>query len=475
MMYKSFAEASRRLMLGVHPRLLERKFNRSLIVAVALGSGALAVVMLSAEGLLPPNAAPLAAALGLMAFLPLMASLKPVMDLKTHLNRLYRESPWALLAGTVYAFAGLPPLKVIDVLARQDALPAVRRELQRVERDRALRLEGRVEALVREAREARGYWRDLLSTIAGLERTGGDIRGAFRDLYKSAMTMLRAENEATAGRMTAFAHTALIIGAILPVTMYVMLAIIASTATSALAPVLTAMSALLSVVMCFMADGMAPDSGPLYNDVYKRIAVRYAPIALAAALVLGLWFAYVPWLYKYRLTIPVLAGIMAFSLPGWLEFKRHAAALDEIFYGSPALLRDVADEVRRGQSPIQALARLSEDRSYGPHMDRFLRLLVNKVRLQGPARALADLKPYLPKQVYTSLSLLFDADELGASPETFDVLADVMRDYADTVRAYKRRVSAVRWTAFLTVGIGLGISVYLFGTVLRQIALAGDS
>ncbi|RLE76660.1 MAG: hypothetical protein DRJ56_03810 [Thermoprotei archaeon] len=61
---------------------------------------------------------------------------------------------------------------------------------------------------------------------------------------------------------------------------------------------------------------------------------------------------------------------------------------------------------RRGKSPIQAISLIHESKSYGRYSDRLLRLLVNKISLQGVERTLVGVVTPQRGVLHSSATLL---------------------------------------------------------------------
>jgi len=476
-MKEVYREASRKLVLGVHPNILYRKYRRALLavtIAVASTAAALAVCLLLGEPVDLILSALLAVVWGL-AFFAVAYALAPVLKLKAYESALQEEAVWGIFAGTVYALAGVPPLKILDFLeAKTHVFPHLSHEIKRIKRDSRLKMESFLDALRREYRSAKGFWRMLLGTIITLETTGGDLSAYFRDLYKSCIRELKTRYENQAKVMNSLSSATTVFLAVLPMSVYVMLVVVASKAVVPAVTMFTLINIATGVAVAALADFFAPKTGDLFTKIYGKVLLKYLPLGACVGASCYLGLLNLPLSLKFPGLISLTLGTLAFTAPAYLEYRKHAKAVDETVENLPVFLRDIADEVKRGYSPIQALSTVHESKSYGKYFDRLLRLLVNKIRLQGVREALLSLEPYLPKQVFFSLDLLADADEIGARAEVFDVLADIMHDWVSSMRAYKASVKLSKYTSLFAVACAAGITVFLFGSVVGMVAKAGD-
>ena len=249
---KSYHEASSKLILGVHPRVLYKKFKLALIVTVLVCAitSAIAVLILtplidfiakdSPMGLtirdfigslrsiiysLPPPAQVLVFLTSPLASLIfLFYTLMPIFKLKSHYSGVQEESVWAIFASTVYAMAGVPPLRIFGILGEKDyILSRISKEVKRIERDSKIKMKSLLDVLRDEYKDAKKFWRLLLGTIISLETTGGDILTYFRDLYRTTVRELRVAFENQAKTMGTLSAVTVIFLAILLMSVYVML------------------------------------------------------------------------------------------------------------------------------------------------------------------------------------------------------------------------------------------------------------
>ncbi|MEM2025590.1 MAG: hypothetical protein QXW94_04795 [Desulfurococcaceae archaeon] len=454
------------------PDALYRRTVRLLAFAVAPAFVVLLYAALRGLGLQAP-ALPLqlAGSAALAPLLLLVPALRPYAGYKAHLKRLGEESYWAVLVASVYAQAGLSAAQIFNRLKEKEAaLPHASFELRRIARDSAVALQPLPAILSREAdRPVGGVWRQLLSTLSFLERGGGPPAQAFRDLHSHAVSHLKASFRSMSGRMNAVSTAVASLFTVVPVTLYAIFILLASPHLPAMVAAYSIFSALAAAGVMLLADGLSPDVYPRwFAPIYLKPALRWLPLGLALGASVSMGLLTTPLALRFPHVIAVTLGSCGFALPAYLEWRRHDSAITEAVEGLPALLRDLAEEVRRGSSPFRALELLTARGRRG--FDRLLKLVACKARLSGLDGALRGFAHLLPKPTLLALELVKDLEELGAGAEALDGLAEAFRESVDSMAEYRSSVSLNRW--MIAVGVALAglVAAALLGVVVPMLA-----
>jgi len=473
-MKRLFEEACR-YYLFQDPEALYQRFRRalslSLIPAVSLISLSLSK-LLAPLLLLPSIPIHLVLITLTLPALTVFLYMKPYRDYKSHLKRLAEESYWTVLIADAYAQAGLSTVQIANRLKEKElTLPHVSFEVKRLFRDASITLEPLPTVFSKEAdRPIGGVWRQLLTTMAFLERTGGSPVQAFRDLHVQSLNALKASFKAMGNRMSTLATAVTSMFCILPVSVYTMFMLLASQQIGTMVSLFSVLLAMMGAMLLMVADAMCPDVAPRrYSPIYLKPLTKWLPLAMALGMCAGLGLLKLPLMMRFASALAVIVACLGFSIPAYVEWRRHDEALTEVVEKLPAFLRDLADEIRRGSSPFKALEYLST-RVYGRLFDRFLKLLVNKARLSGFDRALKDIANLLPKPALLAFDLIRDLEELGARAEAFDGLAEAFREHVDSMGEYKSNVSLNRWMVVFGVALAGGIALALIGFVMPMLA-----
>ena len=474
---KGLFEEACRYYLFQDPKALYRRFRRALALSLtpALALSSLSLLKLLSPRLpLPLPSISIHLALITLALPALTAILytKPYRDYKSHLKRLAEESYWAVLIADAYAQAGLSTVQIANRLKEKElTLPHVSFEVKRLFRDASITLEPLPTVFSKEAdRPIGGVWRQLLTTMAFLERTGGSPVQAFRDLHVQSLNALKVSFKAMGSRMSTLATAVTSMFCILPVSVYTMFMLLASQQIGTMVSLFSVLLAVMGIVLLIVADAMSPDVAPKqYSPIYLRPLAKWLPLGMALGMCASLGLLKLPLMMRFAPALAVIVACLGLSIPAYAEWRRHDRALTEVVEKLPAFLRDLADEVRRGSSPFKALEYLST-RVYGRLFDKFLKLLVNKARLSGFERALKDIAHLLPKPALLALDLVKDLEELGARAEAFDGLAEAFREHVDSMGEYKSNVSLNRWMVVFGVALAGGIALALMGFVMPMLA-----
>ena len=471
---KSIKEACRRLALG-DPEPYERRIK----LGLALIPLPLVMLLLLRLNIMPLTFGediimPIVLSLLTIPLALILSGYMPVLKLKSHLAGLEQEAPFAILAVNVGVYAGLPPLKAFEELAKLDVLRTVSFEVKRILRDACLHRRHLSEQLAVEAKEAEGMWAKLLRASVSLERIGGDPKLILRDLMRETLRDLRVHYESLARRFQSMISASNVLFGAMPMMLSVLFTLLASEAVISMVIGFMILNMLMATLYLMTVDMQVPRTVS-FTRTYGRIVLRWLPLGVSLCLLAYMGFIRMPISLIAPKAVAISIGALAFSIPAYLEFKLHARVIDELLENLPTILRDIADEVERGFSPHQALERIYENATYGKFTDRFIALLVKRARVLGSLRdALRGIEHLLPIQMRLSLWLLTLGEELGASSGVYHELADAMLEYYLALRSFKRGCQGYRLMALGMVALTIGLVITLFSTLVSRIAIVGQ-
>ena len=459
---KRIAEACR-LVLFQPPEILARRYHRTLMLTAAIAlAGALVALA---------TRSPAALALMAAAPAPFLLAVKPLRAVSAHYSRLREEGPWALAAAYAYASSGVPVVGLLRRLASKErAMPAVAHEVKRIFSDAHAELKPLASILSREAgaaieRRAGDAWRGLMSAASFLERTGGDPAAAMREASRLAAASLKADLRRQADSMVMLATTFSTVFAVMPPALIPLVSLLAGGMMLPLCMMLALASIMMAFIACLLSDLRSPKlAGPQALKPYAS-ALKALPLGLVAgvaALALG------PRLGPLAPASPALAialGAVAFGLPGYMWFSKAVRGEVDAIERLPDLLRDLADEVRRGSSPLKALEYLATTQDYGgltPVLVQFVR----RAKVAGVEEALKEAAGRVPKPTLLALELIRDLDELGAAAGSFDAFAEAVDSLVEAVKDYRSRVAMTRTTALVGAGAACAVLVAIVGFIM---------
>ena len=415
----------------------------------------------------------LALPLAIPVLILILVGYYPVLKLKSHLSALEKEAPFSVLAVCTGAYAGLPPLRAFGELVNLPVLEHTRYEVSRILRDATLNRRHLSEQLIIEARGTGGSWGRLLRALISLERTGGDPKLVLRDLMRETLRDLRVSYDILAGRFRSMISACSVVFGAMPMMLTVLFTILASEIVIPLVLGFVGLNIVIAVLYSLVVDAQVPRTIS-YLKVYKYILLKWAPLGVGVGVLSYFGLIRLPILVVAHTGMSLALGVLAFSIPAYIEFKVHARAVDEILENLPLVLRDLADEVSRGFSPHLALERLHENAVYGKYTDRLIALLVKRGRVQGSLRdALKGIEKLMPVQLRLSLWLVVNGEELGATPDVYNELADTMLEYSMCLRGFKRSCESYRYLGIGMCILSIGLVLGLFATLISRIATIG--
>ena len=466
--------------MGYAPADYADKLLKRAYIAAALTAFLLAFtlyLLLSGDAvlllLLPMNPLPLLTAAvfapwGYVAF----SYLRPRLRALRISRGLSRELPYACAYATSYVAAGLPPRRALMMLAEKSRLlPYTSRELQRVEKLRQLFGLDDLEALERDAKlHTSREWRDFVLSVVAAERGGGDVLAVFRDMLRGHFAELRAFYERLSRKMSMVAEAVVVLFAVMPLLMYVLVSVSATPEAMESARLFTfVLQPALSVAMLFGIDAMYPrEPFNLYRKSYLRTAL-YVPVGVAVAL--SLLFGLITVDVPYVLAWSVGLGLLAFTGMAMVDFERERIVQASVLNALPAFTRDLAEEVKKGKSPLQAIAYLSEARSYNRWFDRLLRYVSNSL-LTGRRlkKVVEELAPKLPWRVALIFDILSDAEDIGARREVFEEVASITRQVNAIVSSARKALNVYKFIGAFAAVLSIGMSTYVLRSVVVPIS-----
>ena len=399
---------------------------------------------------------------------------KLISRLRAHRSRLRREAPFASIAAYMLALSGLNPLRAFEQLSRLSSLSHVALEVNRLRRDAFLSMRHLSEVLSDEAKKWGGVWGQLLSSIVTAERTGLDPRVSLRDNVNQALNSLRADFRRLEAQFEGMIRTSTIIFGSAPM---MIILIVSLFAPSMLLPVLIGLLTLLftfALLWMGMIDSMVPRWTD-YSSFYKRASTYWLPPALAVGAAVYFGLVQFPLTLVVSKAAAVVTAAVTFTVPFSLQWGLRSRVSRELLDDLPVVLRDIAEQVERGATIVQALEVSARVGSYRKYTARLLNLLAVQARVQGSLReGFKKVERLLPHPWRVAFDLLVLAQEAGGGSEAVHALSDAMNQYTAMIRSYKKSVGPYRNMSLLLPLATLGMATLIGVVLLPRIALAAS-
>lgn len=398
------------------------------------------------------------------------------------------ESELVALAGfgLIHASVGRDLLLALSSIEDKDVAPNLRRLVAGIKRLRSARLipsEHEAVALVASKLEGTPLG-GILMSFATARTVGIGQYLLAREIYKSALGQLKERYQRLSENAKLLSEVMLVMFGVLPMMLYITASLMYRPETSIIMTAYTFLAApLMAAALVFMADSMYPKAPEDYRSLYVKMAIGAAAGAAAGAATYALAKA-LPLVREFQgalfnLTEPRAAALavavaaIAASLYPAAYYIARARRDWALVSALPYLMRDVAELVKLGVAPFNALIKLSEKR-YNSHMNRVLRRMA-KLVTSGEVRLTAAVDPTYPWTFRLAVSMLEEGQRVGARAELYEELAIISRELVDVVRSAKQALRGAIAFAFITVGIVSALLATVVPQLLFQIAAYSTS
>lgn len=485
-------------------RLLGVKYEEAkklgLILAVAVAGVGAAVV---AMGFLTKQTLFAVAGVAVILMAPVLY-LYPVLEASSRVRRLEGELLPVSVYASIYTSAERDMTEGLLAFMRREnreIAPTVNAFVTNLEKWRVQRLIATPhEALGEAAKLFEGSKvADVLNSMAVARTVGISQYLQARDILKSVLFELKAAYQRLADNVKLIGEVVLVFFGVMPLMFMIMLSLFYNPATAMQLPAYVFLGIpLVGVALAFLVDSAYPKTPEKFTRFYKAylpavgvgVGVGVAAFfALSAALPsVKLQFASLnqsPGLYSfvasgvksaYVLAASVAAGALAFAavaLPKYLAYSRWRW---QVISALPYFTRDLAELIKIGLAPAQAVMRLAERKSYNRAFDGVLKNVARRIAAGATfSEAVVHEAARLPWLAAVLFNSLGEAERMGAKHDTFADLADVSRDVVDISKAAKASTrGAVIFGVVTIVIIGVLLGV-VAKSLLFQVADYGSS
>ncbi|MEM1803625.1 MAG: type II secretion system F family protein [Desulfurococcaceae archaeon] len=469
-----------------------------MLMAVLIGLGAAVV----AWGVLGGDLVRAVLGLVIIGLGPVMY-LYPYFELSSRIRAVESELLPASIYASLYATAERDMLEGVYALAKESQIaPNFSKFVENVERARVQKLLGTPHEAFAEAARVLGEGRlkSVILAMATARSVGVSQELQARDILKSVLFQLKSAYQRVAENMKTLGEVVLVFYGVMPLMFLIMTSIFYSPSSAVMLAVYVAlMIPLMGVALVLLVHYTHPKTPEKFIKHYKRY-IYTIPISVGVGV--GAYFVLklilggvaasnlpnstsvaasnfpnstsavgggsaVDLVNAYLVAISLGLGLAAGLVPVAVFYLAEWRKRWGIISALPFFTRDMAEMVKLGFSPSQALPRLVQRRSYG----RFFDALLNSVgkRLVGSSfgdaiKSEAGKAPWVAAVV---LNAMGEADRLGSKSEVFSEIADTSRDLVDILKSARSALMGAVIFGIVTIVI---ISV-LLGTVAKSMLL----
>lgn len=414
----------------------------------------------------------------------LLLMLDPYIRAQQHMKGAEKELLYVMALVTTYAANGVAPHIAINRLRRyRDLFKEFSKIVDRIEKIRLFFVVDEIEAMEVEGRRVISpLIADLLLSAASIERRGGDIYTLFREKMRSVFYSVREEYKSLADKMKFIGDVILMAYGMLPLMLYTMFALFASENLALQASFYSfLLNPLIGILLVFLIDSLYPKTPVSYSKFY-RLLLYFVPVGVAVFAAL-----YVPWLMEIIrpkedvisglpwLSVAIAAAATAISAPVSFRYMVESRRLLAIDYSLPSFVRDVAEEVKKGNTPALSIISLSKTRTYGSALDKIIRKMASSL---SSGMTFEEACKLVMNEVSwycrMSLALMIEADLMGAKPEVFDEVAEVTREIIDSIKIARSSVAPLKFFGLATAALVTGVTSLLIRYVLERVAVMAE-
>lgn len=420
-----------------------------------------------------------------LAPLPLIVGIflffEPYFRALEHMRGAERELPYVSALMTTYAANGIMPHVALERIRtrHRDLFVHFSKLAERIMLIRSLFVTDEIEAMEVEGRRVVSpVLTDLLLSCASVERRGGDIYVILREKMRSIFHGLRENYKSLANRLSFIGDVLLVFYGVMPLMMYTMFALFASEQLAYQAIFYSLIvNPLLGVALVYLIESMVPKTPVKYTEYYYQL-LRWMP--LSVVVFLAFFAAQLQGIIKPKegvlsgfpwTGVALAASAIAVSVPVAVRYVSRNMYLTSIDYALPSFVRDVAEEVKKGSTPSLAVVTLAKIRSYGSSLDRIVKKIATAIEagrtFEESCRLVMDEVSWYCRM---SLTLMVEADLMGAKPEVFDEVAEVTREIIDSIKVARASVAPLKFFGLITAALVIGITAMLVRQVLEPVA-----
>jgi archaellum biogenesis protein FlaJ (TadC family) len=426
-------------------RMTPQEFASQFIGLILLAPAVFAALALAGWLLALP---PLIMAGALVSALPAaLHALRPTLAVRRRKALCERELPFAATYLAMAAASSKSLSGAMLNMSRLRFLKAFRNEAERMDKVRRLYALSPSDAMIFEAKyHPSEAVKELLLSAAAAERSGESLFLMMKDELVKAFSHLLSRLKVMSDKFSMMASAQMIIFIIVPmatITISIMFSGIVGIPTLVFTCII--LPCLFVPLMSLAVDSYFP------KELTEPISLKYFLISLLAfplaAALLNLQQSgalILPVRFEYVLAL----AIAAFAAPAAAWYARERRRTRQIISALPSFSRSVAEEVKKGNSPTQAVALISENRIFNPSFNNILRKMAAHVKM---GRSIGETAAYvkMPWIARVYFELLDQAEQMGADPKSMDALSDLMNNIHTSMRSLDSETSLFKFSCYI--------------------------
>ncbi|RLE48644.1 MAG: hypothetical protein DRJ31_06760 [Candidatus Methanomethylicota archaeon] len=407
--------------------------NLPLLRNISLVSTALSTIlclMISPLAALVPSAIPMAYVLA--------SKLKPVIAKKAFLKSCEEELPFAASFISMLVASGISPSRAFEKLSNTKTFKSFRSLANEVLKIRQVHALNPLDAISLKADQLSSEnIRDFLHSITSIQRSGGDTFAAILAKTKEIHVAFNSKMLSLADKANLMANIEVLLFVIIPMSLLSIFALFGSSSSSLLASSLF-LPLLFFTILLATIRSFFPSIILSARNLKPLLVFSTMSCVLAA-------FSH--YLLKLNIHISSALGLTLSSIIGLL-IGEEAFSTHELFNALADFSRDLAEEVKKGIAPKNALIQLTNLKQYRKNFKDLLKLLLQSYHLGlDPVKIVYNSKT--PTAVKMFFELFNEAESVGADFKSMDVIAELYNSLRTAINSTKAKLLTFKFASYL--------------------------
>ncbi|MEM4529889.1 MAG: hypothetical protein QXQ52_05145 [Candidatus Methanomethylicaceae archaeon] len=371
---------------------------------------------------------------------PILYAIIPYLEIIKRKNNCERELPFVSTFLTMAATSSIPLSLTILNLSKLYSLKAFAKEAMRIEKIRKLYALSPSDAIIFEAKNHPSeYTKSVLLTAISAQKSGESLYLIMKDEMIKSFSILLSRLKILSDKFSLLASLQIIIFIIIPMAM-ITLGVMFSGIIKPLflTFICIGLPCIFTPIMSYFIDLYFPKelTEPL-NLLPFIISLSFIPIAIFIILKEVLFYSF-PYILAFLIII--------FTMPIAIFYHSQRRKTKQILEALPTFSRSIAEKVKKGLSPTQAL--LSINRDFNSIFNKILYKI--SIYIKGGLRIKeASLIIKMPWIAHVYFELLDFAEQIGADPRAMEALSDLVNNIHSSIKSLSSQTSLFKFSCII--------------------------
>lgn len=376
----------------------------------------------------------------LILIIPIIYIFYPILSIRKRKSLCEQELPFAIAYLTMATTSSLSLSRAILSMSNFNFLKAFKKEAERIDKIRKLYALSPIEAMIFELNfHPSQIVRELFLSIITAERSGESPFLIMRDELIKSFSYLLSKLKIMSDKFSIIASAQIIVFIVIPMAM-ITISIIFSSIIEIKHIFFSCI--ILPCIFAFLISMIIDSYYP--KELTEPVDIKYFLISLIAFPISIFLYYNIKINFEYILSITIIL----FSLPIAILYEKERRRTKQILSILPSFSRSIAEEVKKGNSPIRAIIILSENTSFNPFFNNLLKRIVIHIKI---GHSITDIishfkMPWISKIYF---ELLDKAEKIGADAKSMSALSDLMNNMYTSMKTLESQTSLFKFSCYM--------------------------